>query len=293
MSFVKYHLPLISFSVFVFLSGFILFVFQNKAIKELKARNTEILSHYEKVLLLEKSPKKESASLKMDSIVDEFHLSPSQSMALQVFIRDLIDESVSQSHVDLEAESIVAAKATAMYKETHDLLEMQFAKIQHETESLQIWCGILTIVFLIFSFYSLFKTDELLQRSKEYSLEIAALRESGKHAVEDLRIRSKGSIERFKSDAKNVLSEVATKIDGQKEELEGYLRGALKDSEGELIDLSMKNLEGLDTKYHDLSVALESEWNHYMEELKKSGNQDENFSLIQELFSRIEALESK
>lgn len=293
MSFTKNHLPLISFAVFVIISELILCYFQNKAIAELKDRNASILSHYEKVLLLDRSTKKEFTNLKMDSIIEEFELSPSQSMALQVFVKELIDESVNQSHVDLEAESIVAAKATAMYKETHDLLEMQFAKIQHETESLQIWCGILTIVFLIFSFYSLFKTDELLQRSKEYSIEIAAMKENGKKAVEDLRIKSKVSIERFKSEAQSVLSSATSQIKGQKEELGAFINVTLKDSEGELVDLSMKTLEGLDTKYNDLSVALESEWNHYMEEIKKAGSQDENFKLIQELSSRIEELENK
>lgn len=293
MEFIKKHLPLISFAVFVVLSGLILCFFQNKALVELKDRNAAILSHYENVLLLDKPLRNESSGLKIDSIVEEFNLSPSQSMALQVLVKDLIAESVSQSHVDLEAESIVAAKASAMYKETHDLLEMQFAKIQHETESLQIWCGILTIVFLIFSFYSLFKTDELLQRSKEYSLEIAALKETGKDAVDDLKIKSRMSVERFKNEAKVVLSETATKIDGQKEELKTFINAVLKDSEGELIDLSMKNLEGLDTKYRDLSIALESEWNHYVSEIKKAGSQDVNFNLIQELSSRIEELENK
>lgn len=289
----KNHLPLVSFAVFVIISGLVLCYYQNKALKELKDRNAAILSHYEEVLSLKRSTKNDPSTLKIDSIVEAFNLSRSQSRALQVFVKDLIDESVYQSHVDLDAEAIVSAKATAMYKETHDLLEMQFAKIQHETESLQILCGILTIVFLIFSFYSLFKTDDLLQRSKESSLEIAAMKDTGKNAVDNFRIKSKVSIESFKRDAKSVLSEAEMRIDVQKEELESFLKIALKDSEGELTDLSLKNLEGLDTKYHDLSVALESEWRHYMSEIKEAGIQDENYSLIQELFSRIEALESK
>lgn len=293
MSSFKKHYPLVSFILFVFLSSLILIHFQTKAIKELKDRNDAILSHYERVLLLDKEPRKDEPELELDPIIEEFHFTPSQSMAFQVFAKGLIDKAVDRSHVDLEVESIVAAKSSAMYKETHDLLEMQFAKIQHETESLQIWCGILTIVFLIFSFYSLFKTDELVQSGKEYVKEISVAKETGNELIKKFRIEARGVIERFKSDTKTVLSDAETKIDGQKNELKDYLIGALKDSERELTDRSLKYLEGLDTKYADLSNALKAEWEHYMSDLKEAGTQDVNFKAIQELFSRVEALENK
>lgn len=49
--------------------------------------------------------------------------------------------------------------------EIHNLLEIQFNRIQNEYEALEIWAGILTIVFLIFSFYSLLKTEQIEQKS--------------------------------------------------------------------------------------------------------------------------------
>lgn len=46
------------------------------------------------------------------------------------------------------------------------LLELEFNKIQHEYDVLALWGGILTIVFLIFTFYSLSKSDEINKQSQ-------------------------------------------------------------------------------------------------------------------------------
>lgn len=46
------------------------------------------------------------------------------------------------------------------------VMELELAKIQHEYEALELWGALLTIVFLIFSFYSLYKSDELARDSR-------------------------------------------------------------------------------------------------------------------------------
>ena len=63
-----------------------------------------------------------------------------------------------------------SAKALATYGADHQterLLELEFAKIQHEYEVLNLWCALLTIVFLIFSFFSIFKTNEMTRQGEE------------------------------------------------------------------------------------------------------------------------------
>ena len=52
------------------------------------------------------------------------------------------------------------------YEEIKSLLDLEFNKIQNEFEAFEIWAGILTIIFLIFSFYSFFKTEQLELQGK-------------------------------------------------------------------------------------------------------------------------------
>lgn len=53
------------------------------------------------------------------------------------------------------------------YENIKELLTLEFNKIQNEYETLTLWGGILTVVFLIFSFYSLFKTENLHSEAKD------------------------------------------------------------------------------------------------------------------------------
>lgn len=52
-------------------------------------------------------------------------------------------------------------------REIMHMLELELARIQHEYEVLNLWCALLTIVFLIFSFFSIFKTNEMTRQGEE------------------------------------------------------------------------------------------------------------------------------
>lgn len=67
---------------------------------------------------------------------------------------------------------------------TNELLELHFNRIQHEYTVLALWAGVLMIVFLIFSFYSLYKTDDIAKQSKESLKEI---KEKGDNVLKDLQ----------------------------------------------------------------------------------------------------------
>ena len=53
-------------------------------------------------------------------------------------------------------------------KESLSLLELQYNKLQHDFTILSLWAGILMIVFLIFSIYSMFKVDEMQKQGRDY-----------------------------------------------------------------------------------------------------------------------------
>lgn len=47
------------------------------------------------------------------------------------------------------------------------MLEIQLDRIRDEYETLALWGGIITVVFLIFSFYSLFKTEDFTRQAQQ------------------------------------------------------------------------------------------------------------------------------
>lgn len=71
---------------------------------------------------------------------------------------------------------------------TNELLELNFNRIQHEYTVLALWAGVLMIVFLIFSFYSLYKTDDIAKQGKESLREIV---EKGDDVLSGLKEQQK------------------------------------------------------------------------------------------------------
>jgi len=71
-------------------------------------------------------------------------------------------------------------------QEVKSMLDLEFNRIQHEFESLEIWAGVLTVIFLIFSFYSLFKTEQLEQQGKAALKEVINTQIKGDKLLEKL-----------------------------------------------------------------------------------------------------------
>lgn len=254
-SFVASHLPLICFSLFVLLSFIAMIRLQSKALKDLKERDDRILSHYERILTV-------SPEIIIDEEIDlnqcfsEFNMTVSQRLALQRYTKNVVASAVAKSHVDLEVNSIVEAKAAAMYQETKDLLEMQFAKIQHETESLQIWCGILTIVFLIFSFYSLFKTDELVRQGKEGVKELADLQVAGKNSIDEMTALGFQKIESFERESNGAIFRAGRKAVIESQKIEETVKKINENAAAEVDRRILETNTALDKKYEDLAAEL-------------------------------------
>lgn len=86
---------------------------------------------------------------------------------------------------ELKKDSILINRQLANAQHaTNELLELHFNRIQHEYTILALWAGVLMIVFLIFSFYSLYKTDDIAKQSKESLKEI---RQKGDNILKDFQ----------------------------------------------------------------------------------------------------------
>lgn len=115
-------------------------------------------------------------------------------------------------------ESASSLQIANIQAETKALLELEFNKIQNEYETLALWAGILTVVFLIFSFYSMFKTDELLQQGKNGLKELNEIKERGEACVFEFQVKSDKSIQKCQIDFVSFMSNLketeTRRIDG-------------------------------------------------------------------------------
>lgn len=118
---------------------------------------------------------------------------------------------------NLEA-SVSSVQIANIQAETKALLELEFNKIQNEYETLALWAGILTVVFLIFSFYSMFKTEELLKQGKQGLSELDDIKERGEGRVADFTERSSESLREFNVRYLAAISEIR---DGDARRLDG------------------------------------------------------------------------
>ena len=75
------------------------------------------------------------------------------------------------------------------------MIDLHLNKVEHEYSNLTMWAAILTILFLVFSFYSIYKMDELIQQGNEGVKDIRSLKKNS----EDLVATSKSEIEKTRN----------------------------------------------------------------------------------------------
>ena len=74
----------------------------------------------------------------------------------------------------MEYEKVLKEDSLRLYNErslvemqTKSMIDLHLNKVEHEYSNLTMWAAILTILFLVFSFYSIYKMDELIQQGNE------------------------------------------------------------------------------------------------------------------------------
>lgn len=132
-------------------------------------------------------------------------------------------------------ESIVAEARSIDKKDAVvHLLELEFNKIQSEYEELSIWSGILGVIFLVFSFFSLYKGDDVIKQASETLTEIQDIRDSVADKSDDLDKTVKEKIEELStkiSPLEEKLKDLTTSISNKKitiEILEKQISGIAK-----------------------------------------------------------------
>lgn len=77
------------------------------------------------------------------------------------------NEAVSRIAIDSLSRKY---EALINYQVTEKMLDLHLSQVEHEYTSITIWAAVLTIIFLIFSFYSLFKIEQSREEIRQLTI---------------------------------------------------------------------------------------------------------------------------
>lgn len=257
--FAKEKTSIIVFSVFLVLCWSAALIYQHRSERIMQRDMNSILERYDKILAIDGGESIEVDVKAINQLCEDLRLSPTQRVSLQSFVNTSIQHAVSLSHVDLEKNAIVAAKADAMFNETRDILDSQFLKIQHETESLQIWCSLITVVFLVFSFFSLFQSSEFVRKGEEGVAELKNLKSQAEATVQDMQQRSADALNQmnqFSQEKTKILSQIQTDANNLSEKVQTSM-----DNANRLMQTMKDEVE----KSKDVSAGLSKDFKEQVE----------------------------
>ena len=90
--------------------------------------------------------------------------------------------------------------------QTNSMLNAHLNKIEHEYSNITLWAAVLTILFLVFSFYSIFKMDELVQQGRIGLRDIKRLKETGDEEIREITLQGKKHLQDAKSKLKSFIN---------------------------------------------------------------------------------------
>lgn len=218
------------------------------------------------------------------SLMNTRHLSKAQSNNLGVIIESHFSkiESLHEKYGEkLLRDSLrLGVERDLLNGQTKAMIDLHLNKIEHEYSNITLWAAILTILFLVFSFYSVLKADELIKQGTDSLKEIRRIKAQGEHTVE-----------RLNEDGEDLLKSTEEKIRGfvmrqQRSMLESSKLFEEKKSEiDRLCSESLGNLattkDYFNKQTNDILRKFESE----MEQLRLE--KEREFSLQQEEFKNL------
>lgn len=124
------------------------------------------------------------------SLMNTRHLSKAQSNNLGAIIESYFNkiESLHEKYDEkLLRDSLrLSVERDLLDGQTKAMIDLHLNKIEHEYSNITLWAAVLTILFLVFSFYSLLKTDELIKQGTDGLKEIRRIKTQGEQTVEKL-----------------------------------------------------------------------------------------------------------
>lgn len=174
------------------------------------------------------SKQKATDAILADSLIKSIlsntqHLSTPQSKKIQFTIENYFRQT-EQLHNKYEEKLLrdslrLCTERELLEGQIKTMIDLHLNKVEHEYSNITIWAAALTILFLVFSFYSIYKMDELIQQGNEGLKDIRRIKGEGEKTKDQLRTdgkalieETKTSIDQLNTDGKALLEETKTSI---------------------------------------------------------------------------------
>lgn len=143
-------------------------------------------------------------------------LSENQYNNLSTIISNHYNQSIKiqeQYQSKLSRDSLqLNAERTLLKGQTKAMIDLHLTKIDHEYNNITMWAAILTILFLVFSFYSIFKMDELIQQGREGVKDIKRLKKEGDASITYVKAKNNEQITKLRENTENIIKEYKEKL---------------------------------------------------------------------------------
>lgn len=218
----------------------------------------------------------------IDSLISGLDIPCSQKIELQHSIKVVAGDISSTIKNNIELDALKQAKNDNIQNGTKDLLELLYAKIQHEYESIQIWYGILTVIFLIFSFYSLYKIDDIIRQGKDGLKELDHIREQGDEKIKSLGEEGDKTLNAFAQKSNEQLTNYQTTFMCRLGEIDNIVKSK-EDTINQSIRKTREDIESIYTEAQQKCSELVSSGKLEISEIKTTQVKlSQQYSILQQ-----------
>lgn len=199
-------------------------------------------------------------------------LSENQYKDLSTIISNYYNQSIKiqeQHQSKLSRDSLqFNAERTLLEGQTKAMIDLHLTKIDHEYNNITMWAAILTILFLVFSFYSIFKMDELIQQGREVVKDIKRLKKVGDDSIAYIKAKNNEQITKLKEDTEQIIKEHREKLEG--------ISSNFSVQQNDLYRRADEYLNGLRRNSDEQSQKILSEYYNILQEQSKTYTQKIN-----------------
>ncbi len=225
-------------------------------------------------------------------------LTRTQSDKLSMIIKTHFDEveSIHQKYDErLLRDSLrLNTERELLNGQTKTMIDLHLNKIEHEYSNITMWAAVLTIIFLVFSFYSIFKMDELIQQGNDGVKEIRQLKTQGEKTIEDLNTNGNNLLEDIKIKIRRFIFQQQRSMMNSNAEFE-----RTKENIEQRYNESIQNLNQAQELFNQRGGEILRNFEIQMEDLRRKKEQEfdnqrgEFKRLIEELNNILDHLKSQ
>lgn len=170
----------------------------------------------------------------------------------------LFQKSVQALKSELEQDTIAwRSGAEAMMRDTKSLIDLHLNAVDRQYNSLTLWAAVITILFLIFSFYAIFKLEDTLKQAKdavkgfedEANKKIVQVKEEADNRIGEIKQKSNQHMQGLNKKTTKLIKSLSDKA---KAETEEFTKEANKQKEA--MELSSEGVEHYNNKEYEKAI---------------------------------------